>query len=161
LASEFGHTLFVGVDEYDAPANNSVFTGTSTGLDKTTLDNVAKLEQFFKASFFAVLKRGCGKLHSGPAVINKYFLTGVTPAFCTGISPLAEAVIVSDEVDLHGICGFTESEVKAIVQHYLAKDEQEAEPIIHTMQKLYNGFFLPALVTTNPTHNPLSFTILI
>ncbi|GBC04794.1 hypothetical protein RclHR1_05880007 [Rhizophagus clarus] len=141
LAGKFGHTLFVGVDEYDAPVNNSAFTGTNTGLDKTTLDNVANIEQFFKESFFAVLKQGCGRLYSGPAIIGKYFLTGVTPAFRAGISPLAEAVIVSDEVSLHGICGFTESEVKTIVQHYLSKDEQEAGPIIHTMQKLYNGYF--------------------
>lgn len=141
LAGEFGRTLFVGVDEYDAPANNSTFTGTNTGLDKATFDNIARLEQFFKESFFAVLKQGCGGLHSGPAVIRKYFLTGVLPAFRAGISPLAEAVIVSDEADLHGICGFTENEVKTIVQHYFSMDEQEAEPIIHNMQKLYNGYF--------------------
>ncbi|CAG8687523.1 13703_t:CDS:2 [Funneliformis mosseae] len=117
LAGKFGHTLFVGVDEYDAPANNSAFTDTSTGLEQTTLDNVAKLEQFFKKSFFAVLKQGCRRLYNGLAVISKYFLVGVTPAFRAGNSPLIEAVIVSDEVGLHGICGFTESE------------------------KLYNGYF--------------------
>ena len=32
LAGEYGHTLFVGVDEYDAPANNSVFTGDTMGM---------------------------------------------------------------------------------------------------------------------------------
>ncbi|CAG8813368.1 41151_t:CDS:2, partial [Gigaspora margarita] len=116
LAGKFDHTLFVGVDEYDAPVNNRILTGI-------------------------MLKQGCGMLDHGPAVIGKYFLTGVTPAFRAGISPLAEAVIVSDEPSLHGICGFTESEVKTIVQHYLSKDEQEAGPIIHNMQKLYNGYF--------------------
>jgi hypothetical protein len=77
-----------------------------------------------------VLKQGCGRLHSGPAVIGKYFLTGVTPAFRSEISLLAEAVIVSDEIGLHGVCGFTESEVKTIVQHYLSKDEQKVGPTI-------------------------------
>lgn len=141
LAGKFDHTLFVGVDEYDAPVNNRIFTGISIVLDKTTLDNVAKIETFFNVRFFAVLKQGCGMLDHGSAAIGKYFLTGVTPAFRAGISPLAEAVIVSDEPSLHGICGFTESEVKTIVQHYLSKDEQEAGPIIHNMQKLYNGYF--------------------
>ncbi|KAI8596255.1 DDE superfamily endonuclease-domain-containing protein [Dissophora ornata] len=75
-------------------------------------------------------------------IISKYFLTGVTPAFLTGISPLTATAIVSNNRSLHGICGFTESEVKAIVKHYLRKNDQEAEPLVHYMQRLYNGYYL-------------------
>jgi hypothetical protein len=140
LAGNRGHTLFVGVDEYDAPANNSVFTGDTMGMPDA-IKKVSQIEQFFKESFFAPLKEGCGGLGGRNAIISKYFLTGVTPAFRAGISPLAEAIIVSDEHELHGICGFTENEVKTIVQHFLRKDEQEADSIAHTMRKLYNGYY--------------------
>ena len=50
-----------------------------------------------------------------PAVISKYFVTGVTPAFCSGVSPLHEAQIVSDMPELCGMCGFTEEEVQTLV----------------------------------------------
>ncbi|RUS27825.1 hypothetical protein BC938DRAFT_482686, partial [Jimgerdemannia flammicorona] len=140
LAGSRHHTLFVGVDEYDAPVNNSVFTGDTTGMPDA-IKKVSQIEQYFKESFFAPLKEGCGDLGGRNAIISKYFLTGVTPAFRAGISPLAEAIIVSDERELHGICGFTENEVKTIVQHYLRKDEQGADGIIHTMRKLYNGYY--------------------
>ena len=88
---------------------------------------------------------GCGRPGSGPAAINKYFLTGVLPAFRAGISPLAETVIISDELSLHGVCGFTGDEVKVIIQHYLGKTEQEVDSIVHTMKKLYNGYFFSSL----------------
>ena len=140
LAGRHRHTLFVGVDEYDAPANNSVFTGDTMAMPDA-MKKVSQIEQFFKESFFAPLKEGCGGLGGRNAIISKYFLTGVTPAFRAGISPLAEAIIVSDEAELHGICGFTENEVRTIVQHYLRKDEQEADSITHSMRKLYNGYY--------------------
>jgi len=136
LAGRHGLSLFVGVDEYDAPANNSTFTDVNTGLDNDIAKKVAEIERLFKDNFFAVLKQACGKF-----IISKYFLTGVTPAFRSGISPLHETGIVSGRPELHGICGFTESEVKIIVQHYLCVDEQMAEPMVHAMRRMYNGYF--------------------
>src|SRR3954467_9163963 len=93
LVGECRHTLFVGVDEYDAPANNSVFTGDEMEMPNA-ITKVSQIEQYFKESFFAPLKVGCGGF-GRTAIISKYFLTGVTPAFRAGISPLAEAIIVS------------------------------------------------------------------
>jgi len=134
-------TLFVGVDEYDAPANNSTFTSALARMDGGILEKVTKVEQFFKINFFSVLKEACGRLGDGPAIIGKYFLTGVTPAFRAGISPLAGASLVSGRGELHGMCGFTEDEVKTIVQYYLHKDDQETDRIVHTMRRLYNGYY--------------------
>lgn len=73
-------------------------------------------------------------------IISKYFLTGVTPAFRAGISPLTATAIVSNNRSLHGICGFSGSEVKAIVKHYLHMNDQEAEPLLHSIRRLYNGY---------------------
>ncbi|CAG8752422.1 21575_t:CDS:2, partial [Dentiscutata erythropus] len=143
LVSKCEHTLFVGVDEYDAPANNSAFTDATMtiGLDEATLKHFEKIEQFFKSSFFAVLKEGCGGISNDRgAVISKYFVTGVTPAFRSSMSPLHETVIVSGNPELHGICGFTNEEVTTLVRHYLSKDEQETNKIVNSMRKLYNGY---------------------
>ncbi|KAF9343232.1 hypothetical protein BGX26_006060, partial [Mortierella sp. AD094] len=143
LVARCGQSLFVGVDEYDAPANNSAFPGGNTRLDKDAIKEVQAIEAFFKENFFSILKQGCAAPSNNEygVVISKYFLTGVTPAFRAGISPLTATTIVSHKRSLHGICGFTENEVKAIVKHYLGKDDQDAEPIVHSMRRLYNGYF--------------------
>ncbi|KAG0271345.1 hypothetical protein BGZ96_005848, partial [Linnemannia gamsii] len=93
LVGTWGQSIFVGVDEYDAPANNSAFAGGNTGLGSHILDRVQLIESFFKENFFAILKEGCSTLSDYGAVISKYFLTGVTPAFRAGISPLTAAAI--------------------------------------------------------------------
>ena len=60
--------------------------------------------------------------------------------FAKGLSPLHEAEIISSNVELHGICGFTEEEVTTLVQCYLHKDKQEADKIVYSMRRLYNGY---------------------
>jgi hypothetical protein len=52
--------------------------------------------------------------------------------------------MVSLDRNLHGMCGFTEVEVKAIVKKYLRKNDQEMEPIVQSMRKLYNGYLFSA-----------------
>src|SRR5947209_13015322 len=143
LAGKYGQSLFVGVDEYDTPANNSAFAGGNTRLNNEAIKGVEDIESFFNQNFFSILKEGCGieSMNTYGVVISKYFLTGVTPAFRAGISPLHGTAIVSDRASLHGICGFTENEVRAVVRHYLRKDEQVAEPIVHSMRRLYGGYY--------------------
>lgn len=142
LVGTQGQSLFVGVDEYDAPANNSAFPGGNTGLGRGILDNFQHIESFFKENLFSILKEGCSttSMNDYGVIISKYFLTGVTPAFRAGISPLTATAIVSNNRSLHGICGFSESEVKAIVKHYLRMNDQEAEPLLHSIRRLYNGY---------------------
>ena len=53
-----------------------------------------------------------------------YILTGVLPAFRAGItSPLSAVGLVSADPNLHGICGFTEHDVKAIAQNTYGRAE--------------------------------------
>jgi len=106
------------------------------------MDKVRWIETFFNCNFFTILKQGCEDTSKGRSgvVIEKYFLTGVTPAFRAGISPLTATSIVSHIRGLHGICGFTEEEVKALTKHYLAKDDQAVVPILHALKRLYNGY---------------------
>ncbi|KAF9917174.1 hypothetical protein FBU30_000919, partial [Linnemannia zychae] len=143
LVGTQGQSLFLGVDEYDAPANNSAFAGGNTGLGKDVLDKVQHIESFFKENLFSILKEGCSipSMNEYGVVISKYFLTGVTPAFRAGISPLTAAAIISNKSSLQGVCGFSETEVKTIVKHYLRMNDREAEPLVHSMRKLYNGYY--------------------
>ncbi|RHZ56632.1 hypothetical protein Glove_399g49 [Diversispora epigaea] len=90
----------------------------------------------YKRKFLSVLKEGCGTIGSYGAVIDKYFVTGVTLTFQQEISPLQEANIILGCFEMYRICSFTEFEIKTIILQYLNK---ESETIINTMQQLYNG----------------------
>ena len=62
------------------------------------------------AEFFAVIKGSCG------TAVDKYWITGVLPAFRDGISPLSAMDIISFDKQYNSLCGFTENDVKAIVE---------------------------------------------
>ncbi|KAI1315836.1 hypothetical protein EDD11_000271 [Mortierella claussenii] len=158
LAGTRRQSLFVGVDEYDAPVNNSAFAGGNTGLGSGSLDNVQHIEQFFKEKLFSILKAGCStpSRNEYGVVISKYFLTGVTPAFRADISPLAAAAVISNKRSLQGICGFSENEVTVIVKHYLHMNDQEAEPLLHSIRRLYNGYCF-ALTGHDESSSPFPF----
>ena len=96
---------------------------------------------FFKENLFAVLKQGCGSSVMAPATISKYFVIGVMPAFRGGISLLHEAQLVSEDQKLHGICGFTEADIRTLIRHYLRKDGEILDQIADTMRRLYNGYY--------------------
>ena len=158
LVSKCQYTLFVGVDEYDSPVNTSAFGGLATGVI-SDVKIITNIENFFKGRFFAALKQGCGSMNNGRAPISKYFVTGVIPAFHSGVSALLDATIISHYPKMHGACGFTEDEVKTIVQHYLHICEEDAKPIVDLMRKLYNGYcFCENISGTQPAllYNPHS-----
>ena len=100
--------LFVGVDEYDAPANALLFSP-----DQKQRDRFEKLAHLFKTQFFSPMK-------DAGSTIQKYWLTGVLPAFRDGISPLAATDIISSRPEYNGLCGFTDDEVSVIARTYLS-----------------------------------------
>ncbi|KAG0347172.1 hypothetical protein BG004_008328, partial [Podila humilis] len=138
LIAENGQSIFIGVGEYDAPANSSAFAGGNIEFGKDVLDN------------------GCSirSTNEYGVVISKYFLTGVTPAFRAGFSPLTAVAIISNKPSLQGICGFSETEVAAVVKHYLRMNDQEADPLLHSIRRLYNGYCF-ALTDDEESSSPL------
>lgn len=98
--------LFVGVDEYDAPANSALFS-SEPGLYERVAD-------LFKSQFFSIIKNAVSE-----HIIIKYWLTGVLPAFRDGISPLTALNIISFQPQCHRLCGLTDAEVQSITQVYL------------------------------------------
>jgi hypothetical protein len=109
LVKQHNEWLFVGVDDFDAPANNCIFAN-----DEGHRNGFGHVEDLFKTQFFAVMKRAMG------VVVRKYWLTGLLPAFRDGFSPLSATALISKLPQYHGLCGFTKEEVDAIAVKYLA-----------------------------------------
>ena len=129
--------MFVGIDEFDAPANNLAFDGGSPEAIGERSRSVSATERFLESSLFSVLKGGCGH------AISKYFLTGVRPAFQSMMSPLIATEIISTRPDFHGICGFTADQVKIFVRTYLGSSnssDTELDHICWVMQRYYSGY---------------------
>jgi len=67
---------------------------------------------FIKTQFFFIIKQGAY------TVIDKCWITGVLSVFCDIFGPLDATSIISNMPAYNGLCGFTESELRTIVQSY-------------------------------------------
>ena len=67
-----------------------------------------------KTGFFAIMKQACAR-----GLVQKYWLTGVLPAFRDAISPLIESKVISTLPEYNGLCGLTDAEVRTIAKTYL------------------------------------------
>ena len=121
LVKDSGYTLFVGVDEYDAPANNTAFDGSGPENQSQRSTKVVAIETLFKAVLFLVLKQHYG------SCISKYLLTGVLPAFRSGMSPPHATRMISESSGFHGACGFTDRQVKLLAKTCLALDDSSGK----------------------------------
>jgi hypothetical protein len=132
--------LFVGVDEYDAPANAALLSSP---------EQYKKVAELFSTNFFAVIKDSVED-----DIIVKYWLTGVLPNFRDGTSPLMATRIISDNPEYHGLCGLTDAEVRIITAAYLGPTV--VDNAMKVLQKKYNGyqFCLPDKVTQETLYNP-------
>ncbi|CAG8650205.1 17517_t:CDS:2 [Acaulospora colombiana] len=126
LVDSKGERLFVGVDEYDAPANWVILNESKQDYQDITT--------FFRARFFSLMKQFSH-------VISKYWVTGILPVFREDISPLNTTQIISDMPGYSGLCGLTDIEVRQITQSYLSSyNEHQIEAAIKRMKKWYNGY---------------------
>lgn len=99
-------------------------------------DRYQGVAEFFKASFFAVMKVATS------TVVDKYWITGVLPVFRDGISPLNATQIISDKPGYNGLCGLTDTEVREIAQFYLPSSDQQRGPdtVVEELKRWYNGY---------------------
>ncbi|RUS28326.1 hypothetical protein BC938DRAFT_482018 [Jimgerdemannia flammicorona] len=49
--------------------------------------------------------------------------------------------MISNVASFHGMCGFTESDIRVLVQLFLYKDDKETDLIVDAMRKLDNGYY--------------------
>jgi len=170
LVKKSKHTMFVGIDEYDAPVNSVVFVGSSYETNLIRITKVNAIEDFFKMNLFSNFKEAVGDGPTG--CVSKYFLTGVLPAFRSGMSPLTATNIISESPKYHGICGFTEKQVETITRAYLdqgsgdpnskdsgSQDQSSLEQVISgacwAMKRYYNGYSFTTLGNEERLYNPL------
>jgi hypothetical protein len=131
--------MFVGVDEYDAPARVA-FDGSGTGNEQARLIKAAEIESFFKKSLFSILRTGCS---DGPfGCIDKFFVTGVLPVFRADSSPLSSVESISEDPRFFGICGLTNEQVRIITEAYLYPvEDYELEDHVTWIRKLCSGYY--------------------
>jgi hypothetical protein len=134
-----GEQLFIGIDEYDAPANAALFSSE----DKL----YGSLTAFFTSSFFGIIKDAVSR-----NIVVKYWLTGVLPAFRDGISPLSATRTLSKDPMFHGLCGLTDAEVRTIAEDYLPSHGMAA--VMHELQQWHNGHRF-CLANTGESIQPL------
>jgi hypothetical protein len=140
-----GEKVFVGVDEYDAPANACLFERAE---EQSKYLNVTA---WFKTQLFSVLKSACSD------VVEKYWLTGVLPVFRDGISPLSQTVIISRMEYFNSCCGLTEDEVRIITSDYLTSThaDDDISTVIQDMKMWYGGYrFCPPTSASSVLYNP-------
>ncbi|TDL23610.1 hypothetical protein BD410DRAFT_897248 [Rickenella mellea] len=144
LVKRRGEKIFVGVDDYDAPAISFLFSPNE--------DKFYQVDAFFKTQFFAIIKQA-----TSSNVILKYWITGILPVFRDG--PLSATQILSHETDYHGLHGLTDSEVQTIAQAYLSPtlEPQAVEDVVKTLRSWCGGYqFSPSSSGTrlDPLYNP-------
>jgi hypothetical protein len=96
------------------------------------MEEITGLEDILKSEFFAEIKRFCG------AIVRKYWLTGVLPAFRDGISPLTATRIISFDERYKSLCGFTQEDVNAILTRALPENQRAS--VLDSLKHWYNGY---------------------
>ena len=125
--------LFVLVDEYDSFATAMLARRGVHGHQRLAIGNG------FYHSFFAALKSGAGR--SGG--LERVFITGATPlALEDAVSGFNIATHISFAPEFNALLGFTEAEVRDLVQAYrragaLSLDEDAA---LDVMRQWYGGY---------------------
>ena len=71
-------------------------------------------------------------------VVQKYWLTGVLPAFRDGVSPLSATQLISMLPEYHGLCGLTDDEVRSIAAAYSGSPKPEDEML--EIRRSFNGY---------------------
>jgi hypothetical protein len=145
LVEQNKQKLFVGVDEYDSPANICLFSDFVE--DSRSL--FEKVGTYLETNFFTVMKQAAAR-----GVVQKYWLTGVLPVFRNGISPLSAVFPISSLPQYHGLCGLTDDEVRSIAEAYLGNSPQ-FEAHLAEIKRWFNGYsFCKPTDTTVTLYNP-------
>ncbi len=132
LLSVKGIKYYLIIDEYDNFANN-ILAQHGEDIYYTITHGTG----FFRA-FFNVLKVGT------TSCIAQLFATGVTPLVLSDVtSGFNIGKNLSTEAMFHELAGFTETDVKEIVDYHIKQgliSETVKESLLYTMKKYYDGY---------------------
>jgi hypothetical protein len=130
--NRFQKKLFVLIDEYDHFANKLASEGRESFI-KNILSSAGFVREFYEQL----------KIASGEGVIERFFITGVSPLMLDELS--SGFNITSDlttDPRFNEMLGFTEKEIKDLLdkvdnERYLDKSKEE---VFQDMEALYNGY---------------------
>ncbi|KAN0082333.1 putative AAA-ATPase domain containing protein [Elaphomyces granulatus] len=147
LVQSSGYSAFVGVDEYDSPANTCLVDALENRKSLSAgQETIRCLANLLKHGFFATIKIHCG------LSVEKYWITGVLPAFRDGISPLTAMQIISFDPRYQSLCGFTQDDVNAIVMRALPEDKRAST--LDYLKLWYNGYVFSHGSKSPTMYNP-------
>ena len=131
---DHGIPLYVLIDEYDNFANTVLAHHGAEAYHDFTHGG-----GFFR-SFFATLKGGTDRSGGG---IDRLFITGVSPVTMDDVtSGFNIGTNISLEPDFNEMVGFTEAEVRRLVETYrdLGAFNQDVDTAMRIMGEWYNGY---------------------
>jgi len=121
--------IYILIDEYDHFANEII------AFDFTHFSSIVS-ENGFVRKFYESIKTG-----SGTGVVQKLFITGVTPITLDSItSGFNIGKNITTAIDFHEMIGFTEEEVASIMRPLSEESGLPLEQIMEDMRKWYNGY---------------------
>ena len=135
--------LYVIVDEYDNFAN-TVLAYHGAEAYHSFIHGGG-----FYRSFFATLKSGAGRSGGG---LERLFITGVSPVTMDDVtSGFNIGTNISLEPDFNEMVGFTETEVRRLVETYrdLGVFNQDVDTAMGIMGEWYNGYRFAAAAETD------------
>ena len=133
-AGDRGVALYVLIDEYDHFANTILAHHGEAAYHGVTHGGG------FYRNFFATLKAGTEQSDGG---IARLFVTGVSPITLDDVtSGFNIGSNVSLDPDFNELLGFTESEVRGLLETYrgLGVFDQDADEALDTMRDWYDGY---------------------
>ena len=133
-AGDHGIPLYVLIDEYDNFANTVLARHGAQAYEDFTHGGG------FYRNFFATLKGGTARSGGG---IDRLFITGVSPVTMDDVtSGFNIGTSISLEPDFNEMVGFTEAEVRRLVETYREHGvlDQDVDEAMALMGEWYNGY---------------------
>ncbi|WP_186441591.1 AAA family ATPase [Desulfamplus magnetovallimortis] len=144
-AVEFMDTsIYLLIDEYDNFANEVMMSG-DRHIER--YESLVRKEGILKTIFKNI------KSLASSDVFDRIFITGVSPVVMSDITSgfnIGENIYFED--DYNDLCGFTESEIQAVLSKMKA-NEVHSNNALEIMKLYYNGYLFSQDVT-EPVYNP-------
>ncbi|MEZ4884575.1 MAG: AAA family ATPase [Chitinophagales bacterium] len=123
-----GKKIYVLIDEYDQ------FTNELIAYRFEEFKKIVSINGWVR-KFYETLKIGADK-----GIIDRTFITGVTPiTFDSLTSGFSNATDVSTDLELSGMMGFTDEEVRGLLQN-LGLKEEKLEQAMQDLKQWYDGY---------------------
>ncbi|KAJ7091922.1 hypothetical protein B0H15DRAFT_948116 [Mycena belliarum] len=138
LVKAQGYTLFVGIDDYDAPVRNRA-VAHRTALGHDTFASVSDIMRLLDIHFWRPLLAGAD-------IIEKLFVTGTLAVTYPALDELRFDSIPGLQLS----CGFTEQEILDFSQSVL-----HSTPTVSELQRSCGGYIFPATEADRAAAQPL------